>query len=169
MKINLINNHEDRIMGVNVNATINEHRAPTDESVKLLNEMRQQSLDNVIAKISNDENNDFKYDIFIVDYYDASISNKYLMIIKVKINGKEYERKVKIKKNIGLMISNLTKKDCSISVKGEVQNYLFLQFSMLMTGILLDNVKPIEKMFQILDQNGFDFMVMEAGGLEDGL
>ena len=91
------------------------------------------------------------------------------MIIKVKINGKEYERKVKIKKNIGLMISNLTKKDCSISVKGEVQNYLFLQFSMLMTGILLDNVKPIEKMFQILDQNGFDFMVMEAGGLEDGL
>ena len=37
--------------------TIHEHRAPTDESVRLLNEFEEKARKNIIHKISVNENN----------------------------------------------------------------------------------------------------------------
>jgi len=36
---------------VNLDVTVHEHRAPTDESVRLLNEMRDETSKNIIAQI----------------------------------------------------------------------------------------------------------------------
>lgn len=42
---------------------VHEHRAPTDESIKLLNEMQEKILKNIVAQFKVD-NNDYSYEIF---------------------------------------------------------------------------------------------------------
>lgn len=67
--------------------TIHEHRAPTDESVRLLKEMEEKAKNSFIKKIHVTDNT-FTGIIYIAkDYYRP---NTILACVKFSINGKEY-------------------------------------------------------------------------------
>lgn len=73
-----------------VNVTINEHRAPTDESVKLLNELQEAAMKNLICSIQIDDDNNVKG---VIQYYrlaDPSFKNRVQFQIKFCLNGKDH-------------------------------------------------------------------------------
>lgn len=66
---------------------ITEHRAPTDESIALLNEMQQKAEANIISSISVDDNS--------VKFVALSFNNPLAIFeiqfyLKMLVNGKEY-------------------------------------------------------------------------------
>ena len=97
---------------------ITEKKAPTDESIRLLNEMQQKSFDNVVecVQLSNNELNDITYWIYSDPY---SFSER--ARIRFKLNGKvkdfnfslphKYYDKSEIQKNIMEKIYSEISKD----------------------------------------------------------
>ena len=81
----------------NYPSTINvyEHRAPTDESIRLLNEMEEKALDNVVLKIIEVRKNKFSYSAIFTRIDSMEFQSKGFLYLKVECNGKEYKRKVK--------------------------------------------------------------------------
>lgn len=75
----------------NVKVTINENRAPTDDSIRIYDEMFNKVLGRIVdAQVSN--NNEFSYSYLIYEVMPSNSMIKSLEIIfKVKINGKQYE------------------------------------------------------------------------------
>ncbi len=69
------------------NVTVNEHKAPTDKSVELLNEMQEKAQRNVIATIKIEEN--FLKAVAIY-YRDEMIMDRMTYHIRFELNGKEY-------------------------------------------------------------------------------
>ena len=66
---------------------IHEHRAPTDESIKLLNEMREKTLKNIVAQFKV-KNNVFSG---IVTYFAEDFCNgDYNVVHKFKLNNIDY-------------------------------------------------------------------------------
>ncbi len=67
--------------------TINEIKAPTDESVRLINEFEDKARKNIIAKIHIDEN----YLKAIAIFYQEELPlNRVTYHIKFTLNGREY-------------------------------------------------------------------------------
>lgn len=69
------------------NVTVNEHKAPTDKSVELLNEMQEKAQRNVIATIKIEEN--FLKAVAIY-YRDEMIMDRMTYHIRFELNGKKY-------------------------------------------------------------------------------
>lgn len=69
------------------NVTVNEHRAPTDESVKLLNEMQDKAKDNFIDSILV-EDNFVNGVIYIAN--DLRYNRQFEVIFKFNINGRDF-------------------------------------------------------------------------------
>jgi len=69
-----------------VKSTTTEHRAPTDDSVRLLNEMQEKARDNIIKTITVSDN--AVNGIIIV--FKNLMENSYEVIADFTINGKEY-------------------------------------------------------------------------------
>jgi hypothetical protein len=68
-----------------------EHKAPTDESVRLLNEFQEKALDNLISKIEVKDNLvEGTVMAFHVGYTSAALREEVKIICKFKINGHEY-------------------------------------------------------------------------------
>lgn len=65
--------------------TVNIHLAPTDESLKLLKEMHESVVDNIITSVKLNENN---FEAFGLVHF-QNISN-YVYGIRFKLNKKEY-------------------------------------------------------------------------------
>lgn len=65
-----------------------EHRAPTDDSVRLLQDMREKAFESIIAE-QRCKNNIFDYNVFIRKK-EPSIFNDYELIMQAEINGKTY-------------------------------------------------------------------------------
>jgi|694.fasta_scaffold00478_46 hypothetical protein len=65
---------------------VKEQKAPTDDSIRLLNEFQEKALDNIIAKVKVD-NNIVKGEIFLIKNFMAF---NYKIIVKFKINGNEF-------------------------------------------------------------------------------
>lgn len=68
--------------------TIHEHRAPTDDSIKLLNEFQDKALQNLIKTVPI-KNNIIDGIVFLFESNVASYSRKF--IFRFKINGIEYQ------------------------------------------------------------------------------
>ena len=66
---------------------INEHRAATDESVALLNEMQEKAQNNIIKVIKIDENT---LKAIAIYYQDDMIQNRMIYHIRFILNGHEY-------------------------------------------------------------------------------
>jgi len=66
---------------------ITEKRAPTDLSVKLLNEFEEKAKNNIIAKIEIRENN---VDAAAIYFHDDFCGDRVQFHIRFKMNGKEY-------------------------------------------------------------------------------
>lgn len=66
---------------------VKEYRAPTDESVKILNEMTEKSLANIVKQFSV-QNNDFNFGVVV---YKNPLRYTTEVIVKFKLNGKDHE------------------------------------------------------------------------------
>lgn len=66
---------------------IKEYKAPTDESVKLLNEMTEKSLANIVKQFAV-QDNDFNFGVMV---YKNPMRFVTEVIIKFKLNGKDHE------------------------------------------------------------------------------
>ena len=75
---------------------VTEHKAPTDESIRLLNEFEEKARENIIKKIKVNDNS---LNIVSVAYYEDQITRELRVHIKFSINGKEYLIKTIIDEN----------------------------------------------------------------------
>lgn len=73
---------------VTASIKVDENRAPTDESVRLLNEMQDKAMHNLMNKIVV-EDNDLKGKIFI--FREMYPFDQYVAFIQFTLNGKQYE------------------------------------------------------------------------------
>lgn len=65
---------------------VHEHRAPTDASVKLLNEMRDKTLANIVASIPVEWNG---FNANVAHYRDPSAPWDEIIMIKFDLNGQD--------------------------------------------------------------------------------
>lgn len=70
---------------VDRNITVNEHRAPTDESVKLLNELTEKALNNIVKTFST-TNNTLQVTAAVYEDYR---NQQREVLCKFVLNGKE--------------------------------------------------------------------------------
>lgn len=75
--------------------TVHEHRAPLDETVKLLNEMQNAALKNIIKTIRVEDNT---LNAVVVYMIQQACYNKLSYIVKFKFNGKEHELRGEIER-----------------------------------------------------------------------
>lgn len=70
---------------------VEEKKAPTDESIRLLNEMQEKALDNLISKVEV-KNNLVEGTVFAFEMArtSAALHHEVMIICKFKINGHEY-------------------------------------------------------------------------------
>jgi len=82
--------HITREITKNVNIT--EKRAPTDESLKLLEEMREKSLKSIVGSVSTTNNTLSAACIA----FENPVNYETVYIVKFVLNGKEYQVKTKL-------------------------------------------------------------------------
>lgn len=82
----IINNDNRTYVQAPSHVTVTEDRAPTDESIRLMGEVHEKVLDNIIAKVKVNENL-IKGEAFLINNYMAIDS--YTIVCKMVINGRE--------------------------------------------------------------------------------
>ena len=75
-----------------INVNIEERRAATDDSVRLLNEMQQKAEENFIRSISERINNRFNVEFFVM----KGVNGHGTLYIQAEVNGETYQRKVRL-------------------------------------------------------------------------
>lgn len=73
--------------------TVTEKKAPTDDSIKLLNEFEEKARKNIIAKINIDEN--YLKAVAVAHWVDI-MHDQIIFYGKFTLNGKEYRIEEKI-------------------------------------------------------------------------
>jgi hypothetical protein len=68
--------------------TVNEHRAPTDKSVQLLNEFTEKARQNIIDTIHIKNN---VIDCYVIYYQDDIVTDSLKYYIRFKLNGVEHK------------------------------------------------------------------------------
>ena len=71
--------------------TVHEHRAPTDESVKLLQEMEQAAKDNFLGRFDFKDNKLNGAVAVMSDY----LNNEFVLVILFSLNGHEHRAEVR--------------------------------------------------------------------------
>lgn len=82
-------NYQDHSTHVNFPETIkvHEHKAPTDESIRLMEEMHDKAINNIIAKVKVQDNL-ISGDCFLITQpYNIG---EFKMVFKFKVNGKDF-------------------------------------------------------------------------------
>lgn len=137
----------------NYPSTINvyEHRAPTDESIRLLNEMEEKALDNVVLKIIEVRKNKFSYSAIFTRIDSMEFQSKGFLYLKVECNGKEYKRKVKCSGSVLSMALSMKAKEAAIwDINSNLRCFILFQISFLIAQILLDvDKKTLESLFKL--------------------
>ena len=77
---------------------VKEYKAPTDESVKLLNEMTEKSLANIVKQFAT-QDNDFNFGVMVYKNPMRFITE---VIIKFKLNGKDHEMRFDVDEYISV-------------------------------------------------------------------
>lgn len=76
---------------------VTEKKAPTDQSIELLEEMEQKALHNIIAKVSSCENNKFSWEAYFSQLASLSFEPMGLLTLRIKLNGQIYVRTIKLR------------------------------------------------------------------------
>src|ERR1035437_1279784 len=79
---------QERGNNIHYEKTVHEHRAPTDESIKILNEMQYAALKNIIKTIRVEDNT---LNAVVVYMIQQACFDKLDYVVKFTFNGKEYE------------------------------------------------------------------------------
>lgn len=163
--------HEDHSVHFPDTINVHEHKAPTDESIKMLHEMEEKARESVIAHICDERpRNDFHFDIVVVKIASVeALYPKFMLYFRTTVNGKEYERKVPVDGANRLMGDIMLVgggRHGVVDFSGEVQRFLFLQFCALVSSILLDvNNSAVESLMKIVAETGahrMDFSKLET-------
>ena len=80
-----------------VTATTHEHRAPTDQSIQLLNEMQDAALANIVSRLSTSDNT-LRAEAFVMR---DPRSMTDFVAYKITLNGEDYEGKIEIDRSDG--------------------------------------------------------------------
>lgn len=114
--------HTTKIIDRNI--TVNEHRAPTDESVKLLNELTEKAKDNFIGCF------DFNNNVFnaIVMLSFEPLTNMVQFLVRYKLNHQSRDVKFEIDANILSLDSTQRESFVSKRIISEVSKDIALLF-----------------------------------------
>mgnify|MGYP000881342611 CR=1 FL=1 len=91
--INSSHTHTSELVPYEKTVTVHEHRAPTDESVKLLNEFQQKAIENIITQVQIDTN-EVKGMFIVLSCEPDFLHMRY--VYRFILNGKEYKGEFKI-------------------------------------------------------------------------
>lgn len=130
--------HHDHSVNFPKNINVHEHKAPTDDSVRLLKEMEEKALDDVVLKISEVRQNRFSFNIWFVRFADLDMFPKGMMYIRFNCNGKDYVRKVKCTGSMmQLALSNGPQGTLS-EMSQKMQHFVLFQTSLIVAQLLFD-------------------------------
>ena len=150
-------NYFNKHSSVDANIRVNEHRAPTDESVKLLNEMERKAQDNLVMKISDNRPNALHLEIFIFQKYATmDLLPKGTMALRVNINGKKYERSVALTSSyMHWVLGNRRINELhQIDINEPIRRYIFFQAMFLITSAILDDKKNLDFFIEKIQTDG---------------
>lgn len=126
----------DNSVNIDYPDTIVHKKAPTDESIRLLNEFQQKAFDNVVecVKLSNNELTDLVYWIY-PDYH----SFEYRARIRFSLNGKVKDFEFKL--------------PCAYTDKSEIQKLIIAEIYKKIThdifnGFVETNLKEIMEIYK---------------------
>lgn len=131
---------------------INEHRAPTDESIKTLQEMESKAREAVIAQIADELPNDFHFNIIVTQLASVEFIPKMILYFRINVNGKLYEHKFVVKRDSSLMHDLMLVgggRHKTIDYCAATQRFFLLQFSIMIASILFDVNK--ELMYDLME------------------
>lgn len=141
---------------------ITEKRAPTDDSVRLLNEMQDKAVSNIICKVSNETDNAFKWEAYFMDIVSSDFNRSGVLVLNLVVNGHKYEKKVKVKCDL---MSRLSLGDCRyFDLDMEVRRFLFVQLSLMVGAILLEDQENFGELMNRLVMAGagnFDSVLVD--------
>ena len=119
---------------LNANVRVTEQKAPTDESIKLLNEFQEKARENIIDSIHIKNN---VFEAVALFFQNEFPQRGFKMMIKFKLNGTEYKEKFDID---DMEYYEATKQD---AIKGRYHlflNKLALRVSSIMLQSVLDDI-----------------------------
>lgn len=111
--------------------TVHEHRAPTDDSIKLYKEIKEKAYDSILDSISINDNTLNMKGIVYRDLYEFSIKCSY----SANLNGRAFEGTVAVK---DWNIHN--KYDLIVSILDQLSKSLAVE---LLKGIPRDSIQTI--------------------------
>jgi hypothetical protein len=142
---------------------ITEKRAPTDDSVRLLNEMQDKAVSNIICKISNERDNAFKWEAYFMNICTFDLDQAGVLLLKLVVNGKKYEKKIKVKSDY---MSKLTHGVHNyIDIDTDVRRFLFLQISLILGEIILEDSESFVSLMEKMAMAGavnFDYNTLAS-------
>ena len=137
---------------------VNEHRAPTDESVKILQDMENKAREAVIAQIADELPNDFHFNIIVSQIASVEFTQKFILYFRINVNRKLYEHKMMVRGDSALMHDIMLVgggRHKTVDYSCAVQRFFLLQFSIIITKILFDtNNKVMEDLMNMVIRTG---------------
>lgn len=140
---------------------ITEKRASTDDSVRLLNEMQDKAVSNIICKISNERDNAFKWEAYFLNIVAFDFAPAGLLVLNLMVNGKMYEKKIKVK--CDLMSKLIPGDHRYFDIDMEVRRFLFFQISLMVGAILLEDQEKFDELMEKMTMAGaanFDYKTL---------
>lgn len=131
---------------------ITEKRAPTDDSVRLLNEMQDKAVSNIICKISNERDNAFKWEAYFLNTVAFDFTQAGLLVLNLVVNGKKYEKKIKVRYDLMSKVGHGCKHYMEAEL--EVRRFLFVQISLMVGAILLEDHENFGELMEKLVSAG---------------
>lgn len=131
---------------------ITEKRAPTDDSVRLLNEMQDKAVSNIICKISNERDNAFKWEAYFLNTVAFDFMQAGLLVLNLVVNGKKYEKKIKVRYDLMSKVGHGCKHYMEAEL--EVRRFLFVQISLMVGAILLEDHESFGELMEKLVSAG---------------
>lgn len=104
--------------------TVNEHKAPTDESVKLLNELEEKAIKNIISRFSTSNN---ILQTFCA-VHENGITGYREIFLKMTLNNKDYKLIIEIDP---FTMDNIIKQVCdkvSAAIAQEIVNPMLMEY-----------------------------------------
>ena len=131
---------------------ITEKRAPTDDSVRLLNDMQDKAVSNIICKITNDTDNAFKWEAYFFNVISVDFLQAGILVLNLVVNGHKYEKKVKVKHDLMSKVGHGCKHYMDAEI--EVRRFLFVQISLMVGAILLEDHENFGELMENLVSAG---------------
>jgi hypothetical protein len=119
---------------VNSNVRVTEEKAPTDESIKLLNEFQEKARENLVDSIHVKNN---VFEAVALFFQNKFPKDGFTMMIKFELNGIEYKEKFDID---GMEYYEATKQDAIGGRYNLFLNKLALRVSSIMLQSVLDDI-----------------------------